>query len=243
MLLIPAIDLRDGQCVRLYQGKKEKATVFSRDPVAVAKSWEHMGAPMLHLVDLDGAFTGEPQNLEVIKAIVENVQVPTQVGGGIRTLATVEKVLSLGVSRVILGTVAINHPELVREGVEQFGSDKILVGIDSKDGLVAVEGWEATAEKTALELACEMKEAGVKTIIYTDTSRDGTMHGPNLESTVNLARESGLRVIASGGFSSLDDVINLQQLEGVSIVGAILGRAIYTGAIDLREALALVGSR
>ncbi len=238
MLVIPAIDLREGRCVRLYQGRLEDETVFSDDPVAVACGWAEMGAAMLHLVDLDGAFAGAPRNLEVIQAIVGEVDIPVQVGGGIRSMETIVRLLDLGVARVILGTAAISHPDLVAEACQAFG-EAIVVGIDSKYGKVAVEGWAATVEKTALELAREVRALGVTRVIYTDTRRDGTMAGPNLEKTAELAINSGLKIIASGGVATLNDIRLVADLEPLGVEGVILGKSLYTGSINLREALAV----
>ncbi|MHB1419133.1 MAG: 1-(5-phosphoribosyl)-5-[(5-phosphoribosylamino)methylideneamino]imidazole-4-carboxamide isomerase [Bacillota bacterium] len=238
MLIIPAIDLRDGHCVRLVQGRLEEQTVFSLHPEEIAVKWETAGAKMIHVVDLDGAFAGEPRNLEAISAIIAAVSIPIQLGGGIRTLDTIEKMLQLGVSRVILGTAAISRPQLISEAVARYGQ-KVLVGIDSKDGRVAVEGWASVSEKTALELAMEIKEAGIQRVVYTDTRRDGTLQGPNLDSTRELARITGLRVIASGGVSSLGDLRALKKCEPDGVDGVILGKALYTGAFTLPEALAI----
>ncbi|KKM10379.1 1-(5-phosphoribosyl)-5-[(5-phosphoribosylamino)methylideneamino] imidazole-4-carboxamide isomerase [Clostridiales bacterium PH28_bin88] len=238
MLIIPAIDLREGRCVRLYQGRPEEETVFSEDPVAVARSWEELGAPMLHVVDLDGAFAGTPRNLDVVRAIVDSVSIPVQLGGGIRTLESIRQALELGVNRVILGTVAISDPRLVAEACRRHGA-QVLVGIDSKGGKVAVEGWAATVEKTALDLAKEMRHLGIQRVVYTDTRRDGTMAGPNLQATREVAESSGLRVIASGGMSSLEDVRAVASLEPSGVEGVILGKALYTGAISLPEALGI----
>ncbi|MGF7185561.1 phosphoribosylformimino-5-aminoimidazole carboxamide ribotide isomerase [Desulfitispora alkaliphila] len=236
MLIIPAIDLRAGKCVRLIQGDLKQETIFSDNPVAVAKAWEAKGAKYIHLVDLDGAFAGFPKNLDIIKEITKAVSVPVQVGGGIRSIETIEQILSAGVDRVILGTVAIGNPNLVKEACSHFG-EKIVVGIDSKDGLVAIEGWEATVEKTAVELAIEMKELGIERVIFTDTRRDGTLKGPNLESTKELAQEAGIKVIASGGVANLQDLVNLKKLEQYGVEGVVMGKALYTEAIDLEEAL------
>lgn len=239
MLIIPAIDLREGQCVRLIQGDPRQTTVYSDDPVEMAKQWEDMGAPMLHLVDLDGAFVGAPQNLEVVHQIAEAVKVPLQLGGGIRSMEMVQQVMDAGVERVILGTAAIAEPDLVKEACREHG-EQIAVGIDSKDGSVAVEGWEATVEKTFLELGQEVKEWGVTRIIFTDTRRDGTMKGPNIESTRLVAERIGLKVIAAGGVSDMDDLFALKELEAVGLEGVIVGKALYMGTVDLREAIRLL---
>lgn len=237
MLVIPAIDLREGKCVRLYQGRREEETVFSDDPVAVAQNWEARGASYLHLVDLDGAFAGRPANLATIQGIMAGIRIPVQVGGGLRRLEDIEHVLSLGVSRVVIGTVAISRPELVAQAVQRFGPERVAVGIDSKDGWVAVEGWETVVEKKVTSLLAEMRKIGVRWIVYTDTWRDGTLEGLNIAATRAVARESGMRVIASGGVSSLDDIINLRELEPLGVEGVIVGRSLYTGAISLEEAL------
>lgn len=238
VLIIPAIDLKDGKCVRLYQGRKEEVTVFSRDPVAVAKGWEEAGAKLLHLVDLDGAFAGVPKNAQVIKQILKEVKIPVQLGGGIRNLETIERLLDQGVSRVILGTSAIMNPRLIEKACALYG-ERIVLGLDAKDGLVAIKGWEEQAPKTYLELAEEMEGLGVRRVIFTDIKRDGTLQGPNLESTRLLAEKTSLKVIASGGISSLEDIKNLLELEPYGVEGAIVGKALYTGSIRLEEALAL----
>ena len=238
MIIIPAIDLREGKCVRLIEGKIENETIYSEDPVAVAKSWEEQGAEMIHLVDLDGAFAGHPQNQEVIKEILKVVKVPVQVGGGIRTLETIDELLELGVQWVVLGTVAINNPGLVKAACTKWG-DRIVVGIDAKDGYVAIEGWEATVGKTILELAKEMEAIGVKRIVYTDVRRDGTLKGPNVESTKELAEQTNIEVIASGGVAKLDDLLALKSYENIGIAGVIVGKALYSGAFTLKEALAI----
>lgn len=238
MLIIPAIDLRSGKCVRLVEGKLDQETIYSDDPVAQAKTWEDLGAKMIHLVDLDGAFTGSPKNLEVVKEILQAVKTPVELGGGIRDLATIKMLLEMGIERVILGTVAINHPELVKEACALYG-DRVIVGIDSKNGFVAIEGWEATVEKTTVELALEMKAMGLKRVVFTDIRRDGTMKGPNLESTQELAEKTGLKVVASGGVSSIQDVRNLKALEPFGVDSVIMGKALYTGDVKLEEALAI----
>jgi len=238
MIIFPAIDLRAGKAVRLLQGDRDKETVFSDNPVAVAHTWQDFGASFLHLVDLDGAFSGHPQNLDVVKEIVSVLKIPVQLGGGIRDLETVDKILNLGVNRVILGTAAISQPKLVEEAVKRFG-EHVLVGIDGKNGLVAIEGWENTVEKTVSELAREMREVGITRIVFTDTRRDGMMKGPNIESTQEMAVSSGLKIIASGGVSSIEDIQALKDLEGLGVEGVITGKALYTGALQLKEALAL----
>jgi phosphoribosylformimino-5-aminoimidazole carboxamide ribotide isomerase len=238
MLVIPAIDLKEGRCVRLEQGLMERDTVYSNDPAAQARSWQEQGGELLHIVDLDGAFAGVPRNREAIAAIVRAIDIPTELGGGIRDLATVEAYLELGVGRVILGTVAKENPPLVAEACRLF-SGRIVVGIDAKDGLVAVRGWADVTEKKASDLAKEMEGFGVSAVIYTDIARDGMLQGPNLEATRLLAESISIPVIASGGVSSLRDIENLMAIEASGVIGVITGKAIYTGALDLREAVAL----
>ncbi|WP_366922842.1 1-(5-phosphoribosyl)-5-[(5-phosphoribosylamino)methylideneamino]imidazole-4-carboxamide isomerase [Metallumcola ferriviriculae] len=237
MLVIPAIDLREGRCVRLFQGKLDQETTYSHDPAEVALTWQEQGAKYLHLVDLDGAFAGEPKNMETVQRIIEAINIPVQLGGGIRTLSTVERLLKLGVDRVIFGTAAINNPDMVADACRQFGSERIVVGIDSKDGLVAVEGWATTVEKEALTLAHEIQKKGITRVVYTNTSLDGTLSGVDVKATADLAQKTGLKVIASGGVASAADIKNLKNT-GVDIEGVILGKALYSGAITLPEALA-----
>jgi phosphoribosylformimino-5-aminoimidazole carboxamide ribotide isomerase len=238
MIVIPAIDLKEGRCVRLEQGLMEKDTVYCDDPAAQARIWQEQGGELLHIVDLDGAFAGVPRNKAAIEAIVHAIDIPTELGGGIRDLATVEAYLGLGVGRVILGTVAKENPALVAEACRLFPG-RIVVGIDAKDGLVAVRGWADVTEKSAAEMAREMEGMGVAAIIYTDIARDGMMQGPNIEATRKLAESITIPVIASGGVSSLKDIENLIAIEKSGVVGVITGKAIYTGALDLREAVAL----
>ncbi len=238
MIIIPAIDLKNGQCVRLEQGLMEKDTVYSDNPAAMARHWQDEGGELLHLVDLDGAFAGVPKNREAIQAIVAAVDIPTELGGGIRDLETIEAYLSLGIDRVILGTVAKENPALVAEACRRFPG-RIVVGIDAKGGLVAVRGWAEVTEKKAIDLAREMEGFGVTAIIYTDIARDGMMQGPNLEATAALAEAISIPVIASGGVSCLEDIRNLLQIEASGVTGVITGKAIYTGSLNLREAVAL----
>lgn len=239
MLVIPAIDLRDGRCVRLVQGEKGTETVYSDEPLEMALRWEELGAPRLHIVDLDGAFKGKPQNLDVIQEIVQAVKIPIQLGGGIRSFEAVKKVLDLGVDKVILGTAAILKPDLVSRCTEVYG-EKIMVGIDGRDGLVAIEGWEATVEMNVEQFAIEVARLGVKEVVFTDTRRDGTLKGPNIEATRRLAISSGLKIIASGGVSSLDDLKAVKELKPLGVEGVIMGKALYSGAISLKDALAIM---
>ena len=239
MILFPAIDIRNGRCVRLTEGKFECETVFAEDPAEMAVRWADAGAEYLHVVDLDGALAGQSGNTEVIKRILAKVKMPVQVGGGIRTLANIENMLALGVTRVILGSVAVRDPELVREACQKFPG-QVVVGIDAKNGEVAVEGWGIGGGIGAIELAKKMAAVGVEHIIFTDISRDGMLSGVNVEATAELAKASGVKVIASGGVSSLADLKALQVHEADGIEGCIIGKAIYTGALDLKEALAVL---
>ncbi|MGI6119841.1 MAG: 1-(5-phosphoribosyl)-5-[(5-phosphoribosylamino)methylideneamino]imidazole-4-carboxamide isomerase [Desulfosporosinus sp.] len=238
MLLFPAIDLKEGKAVRLLQGRMEDSTVYADNPVKVAKDFERQGAKYLHMVDLNGAFTGRPVNDGVIRQIVRSVSLKIQVGGGIRTMERITELLELGVDRVILGTIAVKNPELVAEAARRYGR-RVIVGIDAKDGLVAVQGWAERTEMRAVDLGKAMKRVGIQSVVFTDIARDGMLTGLNLESTVEMARETGLSVIASGGISTLDDLRKVQAevLKGVSIEGAITGKALYSGAFALKEAL------
>lgn len=236
MIVIPAIDLKDGKCVRLEQGLMERDTVFNDNPGAQARAWQDQGAELLHIVDLDGAFAGEPKNRSAIEAIVAAISIPSQLGGGIRDIATIEAYLSLGIGRVIIGTAAQRNPELVREACEKFPG-RIVVGIDAKDGMVAVQGWAEVTGITAVELAKKFEGFGVAAIIYTDISRDGMLQGPNIEATRQLAEAISIPVIASGGLSTLKDIESLVAIESSGVTGVITGKAIYTGAIDLAEAI------
>ncbi len=238
MIVIPAIDLKEGNCVRLEQGLMDKDTIFSSDPGAQARDWQDQGAELLHIVDLDGAFAGQPRNKNAIESILKAITIPAQLGGGIRDMATIEAYLSLGLSRVIIGTAAQRNPELVREACKKFPG-QIVVGIDAKDGIVAVQGWAELTDITATALARTFEDFGVAALIYTDISRDGMLQGPNLEATRALAEAVAIPVIASGGVSSLQDITNLMAIEASGITGVITGKAVYTGAIRLQEAIAL----
>lgn len=237
MILYPAIDLKDGACVRLLRGQMEAATVFGTDPAAQARAFRDAGAEWLHLVDLNGAFAGHPVNADAVEAILAAIDIPAQLGGGIRDLATVERWLDKGLARVILGTVAVENPDLVRQAAAAFPG-RIAVGIDARGGRVATRGWATETDVLAADLARRFEDAGVAAIIYTDIDRDGAMGGPNISATEALARTVGIPVIASGGVSSLDD---LRALAGTGVIaGAISGRALYDGAIDLEQALAML---
>ncbi|EGK59789.1 1-(5-phosphoribosyl)-5-[(5-phosphoribosylamino)methylideneamino] imidazole-4-carboxamide isomerase [Centipeda periodontii DSM 2778] len=236
MIIFPAIDLRDGKCVRLLRGDFAKETVYSSNPEDVALRWVREGAEYLHVVDLDGALAGKPQNTEVIKKILSSVQIPIEVGGGIRTLETIENTLELGVKRVILGSVAVQNRSLIKEACQRY-RDRIVVGIDAKDGITVIDGWGVSGGIPAVELAKELASFGLKTIIYTDISRDGTLSGVNIEATSKLAIESGVDIIASGGVKSLEDIHALKKREVDGIVGVIAGKSIYEGTLSLSEAI------
>jgi phosphoribosylformimino-5-aminoimidazole carboxamide ribotide isomerase len=241
MILFPAIDLKDGQCVRLKLGEMSQATVFNDDPAAQARAFETQGFRYLHVVDLNGAFAGKPINALAVEAILRAVQMPVQLGGGIRDLATVEMWLGKGVRRVILGTVAVRDPGLVREACRRFPG-RVAVGIDARGGKVAVEGWAETSELAAVDLARRFEDAGVAAIIYTDIDRDGVLKGLNLPATLALAGSISIPVIASGGLAGLDDIRALLQPQYAKLEGAITGRALYDGRLDARAALALMAT-
>jgi phosphoribosylformimino-5-aminoimidazole carboxamide ribotide isomerase len=238
MIVIPAIDLKDGKCVRLEQGLMERDTVYSLDPAATARRWQEEGGELLHIVDLDGAFAGVPKNRTAIEQIVAAIDIPAQLGGGIRDLATIEAYLSLGLSRAIIGTAAQRNPQLVTDACRCFPG-QIVVGIDAKNGMVAVQGWAEVTDMTAVELAKKFEGDGVAAIIYTDIARDGMLQGPNLEATKALAEAISIPVIASGGVSSLKDIENLLAIESYGVAGVITGKAIYSGSLHLRDAVAL----
>ncbi len=238
MIILPAIDLKEGKCVRLEQGLMEKDTVYNDNPGEQARIWQEQGGEFLHIVDLDGAFAGVPKNKSAIEEIVAAIDIPSELGGGIRDMQTIEAYLELGIDRVILGTIAKENPALVEEACKKFPG-QIVVGIDAKNGLVAVRGWADVTEKKATEMAREMEGFGVEAIIYTDIARDGMMQGPNIEATRALAESVNIPVIASGGLSTLDDIRRLIAIESSGVTGVITGKAIYSGAIDLREAVAL----
>jgi len=236
VLIIPAIDLKDGECVRLLQGRMEDSTVFSDDPVAMAADWVAAGARRLHLVDLNGAFAGEPVNGGIVRAIAEAYpDLPIQIGGGIRSFETIQAYLDAGVQYVIIGTKAVKEPEFVFEACKRFPGH-IIVGLDAKDGKVAIDGWAEITDVDVTDLAKQFKKAGVSAIVYTDISRDGMMQGVNVEATARLAEACGIEVIASGGVTDIEDVRALAKVASSGICGAITGRAIYEGTLDLKEA-------
>ncbi len=239
MILFPAIDLKNGQCVRLEQGDMARATVFNLDPAAQATSFAEEGFEYLHVVDLDGAFAGKPMNAQAVEAMLKAVAIPVQLGGGIRDLGTVEAWLAKGIARVIIGTAAVRDPELVKSAARKYPG-RVAVGLDARDGKVAVEGWAETSQVTALEIAQRFEDAGVAAIIFTDRSRDGLLKGLNLEATIGLADRISIPVIASGGLASIEDVKAMLQPNAKKLAGAIAGRALYDGRLDPASALELI---
>jgi phosphoribosylformimino-5-aminoimidazole carboxamide ribotide isomerase len=239
VILFPAIDLKNGQCVRLEQGDMARATVFNLDPTAQARSFAAQGFEYLHVVDLDGAFAGKPMNAHAVEAMLKAVTMPLQLGGGIRDLDTIEAWLAKGVARVIIGTAAVRDPDLVKGAAKKF-PDRVAVGLDARDGRVAVEGWAETSQVTALEMAQRFEDAGVAAIIFTDIARDGLLKGLNLDATIELAERISIPVIASGGFASIEDVRALLAPRAKKLAGAIAGRALYDGRLDASAALALI---
>ena len=237
MLLIPAIDLKDGQCVRLKQGDMDQATIFSEDPAAMARKWVDLGARRLHLVDLNGAFAGKPKNLEAIEAILDEVgdEIPVQLGGGIRSLETIEKYLDAGLSYVIIGTAAVKDPGFLQDACSAFAGS-IIVGLDAKDGKVATDGWSKLTGHEVIDLARKFEDYGVESIVYTDIGRDGMLQGINIEATVKLAQAVGIPVIASGGLSNIDDIEKLCEVEELGVEGVICGRVIYSVDLDFASA-------
>jgi phosphoribosylformimino-5-aminoimidazole carboxamide ribotide isomerase len=235
MQIIPAIDIKDGKCVRLYKGIKERVTVYSDNPSEIAERWEDMGALSLHVVDLDGAFTGIPQNEDIIKNILRSVKIPIQLGGGIRDMSTIDNYIRLGVHRIVLGTSAYKNPDIVVEACNKY-KNRIILGIDARDGFVAIEGWENSTFERASEMAKKFERLGIYAIIYTDINRDGTMSGPNIEAIKKIKNSVYTPIIASGGISSLEDI---KRLIPLNIMGVIIGKALYDGRIDLKEALCL----
>lgn len=235
MEVIPAIDLRGGRCVRLRQGDFGRETVFSDDPLAVARQWREQGGTRLHVVDLDGAATGEPAHLDVISAIVAALDIPVQVGGGIRRADTARAWLATGVARVVIGTAAVRDPGMVQDVCREHGSERVVVSVDARDGMAALQGWTESSEVSALELAQRMAALGVARLLYTDIARDGMLTGPDLDTNARLARETGLAVLASGGVASVADI---RRLARTGVEGVIVGRALYTGAVSLPDAVA-----
>lgn len=243
MIVYPAIDLKDGQCVRLVQGKADNQTVYSNAPADVACRFQQQGAAWLHIVDLDGAFQGKPGNIKAIEAIADAVTIPFQVGGGLRSLSDIERLLQCGASRVVIGTRAVEGPDFIKQLLDKFGPECIVLGLDAREGRVAVQGWVETVELTAIELGKQMKELGVLTAVYTDVSRDGLLAGPNLEATRQVALNTGLSIIASGGVSSVEHIQSLTAMEADGVVGAIIGKALYENRITLAQALAAASKK
>ena len=236
MLIIPAVDIKNGKCVRLFQGRLDSETIFSDDPAAMAKRWENEGAEIIHLIDLDGAVEKSPKNLNSIQKIIESVEAYIQVGGGIRTEKTAKMYLDLGLKRVIIGTEAIKNPKFVKDACKAF-PDQIVVGIDARDGLVAIEGWTETTRIKAVDLARRFEDCGVVAINFTDIHRDGMETGPNIEATRRIAEAVSIPVVASGGVSTIEDIKKLMPLEAVGVVGVITGRALYSGSLSLKAAI------
>jgi phosphoribosylformimino-5-aminoimidazole carboxamide ribotide isomerase len=237
MIVIPAIDLIDGQCVRLFQGKREAVTTYSNDPGSMAKRWESFGAKLIHIVDLDGAFTGNQANLDAIRKIRQSVQIPLQVGGGIRNMGSITRLFSLGIERVIFGTAAIEDPEFVKSSCSKYPG-RVLIGIDAKDGMVAVKGWKEVTSFNVRDIAGRLAVAGAAGIIYTDIARDGTLSGPNVKAVQKMVESVNVPVIAAGGVSNIEDIKNLLLIK--NLWGVITGKAIYSGTLDLKEAIKFV---
>lgn len=239
MIIIPAVDLKDGKCVRLLQGRKDQVTVYSDTPVEMAKQWADYGVTLLHIVDLDGAFSGTQSNFPIIEAIKKQVPVDIEVGGGIRDLSTIEQLINIGVDRVIIGTMAVKNPDVFEQACEKYPG-KIISGIDARDGKVAIKGWVEGTDKEAVQFGREMEQSGAAAVIYTDISRDGMLTGPNIEATAKMVESLSIPVIASGGVSSIDDIKALMTIKG--LYGSITGKAIYSGTLDLKEAVEAAGS-
>ena len=235
MLLIPAIDLKNGRCVRLLQGEAAAETVYSDDPASMARSFEDAGAKRLHLVDLDGAFKGKGANLVSIRAILKNISIPVQLGGGLRNAENIEKMFELGVSSVIVGTMAVKNPDVLEEVIKRFTGEKVILGIDARDRKVSIEGWQEGTEIDDVEFALSWKKFGIQRIVFTDIARDGMLSGPNLEALGDFARRTGLKIVASGGVSSMEDLELLKTLEVDGVDQVISGKAIYEGKLDLKE--------
>jgi len=239
VIIIPAIDLKDGRCVRLLQGKKEEVTVYSDDPASMAEHWVDLGARMLHVVDLDGAFSGEQKNMEQIREIRKRIHIPMQLGGGIRDMETISRLVEMGVDRVIIGTSAASNPDMIQEAARKY-PERVLVGIDAKDGMVAVKGWVEVTEWEAIDFAGKMETLGAAGIIYTDISRDGMLSGPNVAAMARMTEAVKIPVIASGGVSNLEDIKSLMQIK--NLWGVITGKALYSGSLDLKQAIELAAN-
>lgn len=239
MIVIPAVDIKDGRCVRLYQGREDRETVYGDEPAAMALKWQREGAEYLHVVDLDGAFSGEPQNLESVRKILERVTIPVELGGGLREIESVRRVFKWGVDRVVLGTAAVGDRDFVKRAVGEFGR-QVFIGLDAREGKLAVEGWKTDAGIGPLEILGELEEIGVGGVIFTDILTDGALTGPNVESLERILSAARTRVIASGGVSSPEHLKKLDSLQGGTLYGAIIGKALYSGGLTLAEALAAV---
>ena len=235
MLLIPAIDLKNGRCVRLLQGEAAAETVYSDDPAAMARSFEDAGAKRLHLVDLDGAFLGKGANLASIRSILKNISIPVQLGGGLRTAENIEQMFEIGVSSVIVGTMAVKNPDVLEDVIQRFSGEKIILGIDARNRKVSIEGWQEGTEIDDVEFALRWEKLGIQRIVFTDIARDGMLSGPNMEALRDFARRTGLKIVASGGISSMDDLEKLKTLEVDGVDQVISGKAIYEGKLDLKE--------
>ena len=241
MLIIPAVDIKNGKCVRLIQGRMDRETIFSEDPSAMALKWAQAGAELIHVIDLDGAFAKQPQNLKAVEKIVDSVDIPVQLGGGIRNIETIRMVIEKGVDRVIIGTQAVQSPEFVIKACDEFPG-RIVLGIDARKGQVAIEGWSQTTHVSAVELAHQFEDCGLVAINFTDIHRDGMLTGPSIEETQLLAEATSIPVVASGGVSNLTDIQRLLELESAGVVGVIVGKALYSGSLDLGEAIGIAQS-
>jgi len=241
MIVIPAVDIKDGKCVRLLQGRMEDATVYSDTPWEMALRWQKAGGTIVHIVDLNGAVEGHGVNDDAVREIVKRVDMVTELGGGTRNMARINALLDMGVDRVILGTAAVENPVLVSEAIEQYGPEKIIVGIDAKNGIAATRGWIENGRQSAVELGLDMKDLGIERIIYTDIARDGMLTGLNIAETETMAQKTGLKITASGGVSSLDDIRALKQIEHSGVDSVIVGKALYEGKFELEEAIEIAG--
>ncbi len=241
MIVIPAVDIKDGKCVRLLQGRMEDEKVYSETPWKMALRWQEAGGTILHIVDLNGAFEGYGVNDDAVHEIIDRVDMFTELGGGIRDMERIDTLFGMGVGRVILGTAAVENPVLISEAVKKYGSEKIAAGIDARNGIVATRGWAEDCGRPAIELGLEMKDIGIKRIIYTDIARDGMLSGPNIEETERIAKETGLMITASGGVSSLEDILALKQFEHLGVDSVITGKALYEGKFKLEEAIKIAG--
>jgi phosphoribosylformimino-5-aminoimidazole carboxamide ribotide isomerase len=241
MMIIPAVDIKKGKCVRLLQGRMQDETIFSENPAAMAQKWAKAGAKLIHVIDLDGAFAKHPQNIDAIRKILEHVDVPIQLGGGIRNLETIRMVMDFGIQRVIIGTEAVQNPEFVKEACKEY-PNQIILGIDARNGLVAIDGWSQTTQVTAIGLARQFENCGLAAINFTDIHRDGMLTGPNIEEIKALAKKIDIPVVASGGVSTLTDIQKLLALRSVGVTGVIVGKALYSGSLDLKEAIKITRS-